>query len=103
MEYLQQILKSTPRDFAGSVNAEVQVLCMRYAGSEAHLDYREDGDMSVHCNWSVNGHFSNTVRFEWDLSVTTFGTEIKKYNLIDPEAYEQLLFDTMDSLVPGWG
>jgi hypothetical protein len=104
MEYLQQILKATPRDFAGSLNAEIQMLCQRYGGKTADLDVREDPfDHMVHCNWRINGKCSPSVRFEWDLQVNTFCNAPKTYNLIDPQQYEQLLYDVMDSLVPTWG
>ena len=105
MEYLQQILQATPRDFASSINAEVQILCLRYGGQqEAILDWREDYDSpNVYCNWRHNQHFSPSVRFEWDLTVRTFCDEPKTYNLINPEEYEQLIYDITDSLIPDWG
>ena len=105
MEYLQQILQATPRDFAASVNAEVQLICLRYGGQqEAVFDFRQDysGENS-YANWHHNGHYSPSVRFEWDLRARTFCDDPKIYNLIHPEQFEELIIDVATSLVPDWG
>ena len=102
--YLKMILAMTPRDFAGSLNADLQEIVMRYNnGVEARFDYREDYDHTAHCNWSTSSGFSPVVRFEWDLKARTFGADPKEYVFVKPEQFEQLLYDVADSLVPGWG
>ena len=104
-EYLQMVLTMEPKDFAGTVNADLQEIVMRYNDREAaRFDWRHDSfDGSMHCNWSTKKGFSPVVRFERDLKATTFGANPREYVFVTPEPFEQLLYDLADSLVPDWG
>ena len=105
MDYLLWVTNSTNRDHAATLNAEVQELVTRYGPCPPQFDWRADGfDHTVHCSWFVpNGGRSPCVRFDDDLNVQTFGDDSKEYNLLNQNDFEQLIFDVVDTLAPGWG
>ena len=105
MEYFHFVASSSPIDLAGTLNLEVQELVHRYGNQQqAKLDIREDSfDRMIHCCWAFEDKRSPCVRFDTDLGVKTFGNEHKAYNLLYQAQFEQLIYDTMDSLIPDWG